>query len=246
MDPTDPRDPADGRRQRLHGPSRAAVPGGATRRPLARLRREDDLLADRRRLPAREGRRRRDAGGLLLRRQPLLHVRARRHAHRRADPLRAGAPDGRPDPARAADRPGRRRRRHAGARRTPTTRSRSTTSRLARRARPDPERRDRADPDRLREALARRRDATSAPPSAGEAAVAKLHFPGLHPDAAAWLIANRSIAAVGIDTASIDYGQSTLFETHRALFADATSRPSRTSPTSIGCPRAAPTSSRCR
>jgi kynurenine formamidase len=53
----------------------------------------------------------------------------------------------------------------------------------------------------------------------GEAAVAKLHFPGLHPDAAAWLIANRSISAIGIDTASIDYGQSKLFESHRALFA---------------------------
>jgi kynurenine formamidase len=52
----------------------------------------------------------------------------------------------------------------------------------------------------------------------GEAAVAKLHFPGLHPDAARWLIANRSVKAVGIDTASIDYGQSSLFETHRALF----------------------------
>jgi kynurenine formamidase len=53
----------------------------------------------------------------------------------------------------------------------------------------------------------------------GQAAVAKLHFPGLHPAAAAWLIANRSIAAIGIDTASIDYGQSTLFESHRTLFA---------------------------
>jgi kynurenine formamidase len=53
----------------------------------------------------------------------------------------------------------------------------------------------------------------------GEAAVARLHFPGLHPDAAAWLIANRSIAAIGIDTASIDYGQSTTFASHRALFA---------------------------
>ena len=52
----------------------------------------------------------------------------------------------------------------------------------------------------------------------GEAAVALLHFPGLHPNLAAWLAANRSVAVVGIDTASIDYGQSTLFETHRALF----------------------------
>ena len=52
----------------------------------------------------------------------------------------------------------------------------------------------------------------------GEGAVAKLHFPGLHPDAAKWLAANRTVKAVGIDTASIDYGQSTLFETHRVLY----------------------------
>ena len=52
----------------------------------------------------------------------------------------------------------------------------------------------------------------------GEGAVAKLHFPGLHPDAAKWLAANREVKAVGIDTASIDYGQSTLFETHRVLY----------------------------
>ena len=52
----------------------------------------------------------------------------------------------------------------------------------------------------------------------GEAAVPKLHFPGLHPDAAKWLVANRSVKAVGIDTASLDYGQSSLFETHRVLY----------------------------
>jgi kynurenine formamidase len=53
----------------------------------------------------------------------------------------------------------------------------------------------------------------------GDAAVAKLHFPGLHPDAAKWIIDNRAVKAVGIDTASIDYGQSTLYETHRTLYA---------------------------
>lgn len=53
----------------------------------------------------------------------------------------------------------------------------------------------------------------------GEAAVAKLHFPGVHPDAARWLVETRHIKAVGLDTASIDYGQSTLFETHRILYA---------------------------
>ena len=52
----------------------------------------------------------------------------------------------------------------------------------------------------------------------GPEAVAKLHFPGLHPDAARWLAKERKIKAVGLDTASIDYGQSTLFESHRILF----------------------------
>ena len=51
----------------------------------------------------------------------------------------------------------------------------------------------------------------------GAEAVKELHFPGLHPDAARWLVENRKINAVGIDTASIDYGQSTLFESHVAL-----------------------------
>ena len=53
----------------------------------------------------------------------------------------------------------------------------------------------------------------------GAPAVAKLHFPGLSPEAARWLTTNRSIKAVGLDTPSIDYGQSTLFETHQILFA---------------------------
>ena len=53
----------------------------------------------------------------------------------------------------------------------------------------------------------------------GADAVAKLHFPGVDPAAAQWLVAQRSIHALGIDTASIDYGQSTLYETHRTLFA---------------------------
>src|SRR5262245_29323125 len=52
----------------------------------------------------------------------------------------------------------------------------------------------------------------------GDAAVAKLHFPGLHPDAAKWLAETRKVKAVGIDTASIDYGQSTMYETHQILY----------------------------
>jgi kynurenine formamidase len=54
----------------------------------------------------------------------------------------------------------------------------------------------------------------------GTEAVKDLHFPGLHPEAAAWLITNRSPKAVGIDTASIDHGQSTLFESHVALMTN--------------------------
>ena len=50
-------------------------------------------------------------------------------------------------------------------------------------------------------------------------AVAELHFPGLHPDAAHWLVADRSINAIGLDTPSIDFGQSTHFESHQILFA---------------------------
>jgi kynurenine formamidase len=53
----------------------------------------------------------------------------------------------------------------------------------------------------------------------GAGAVAKLHFPGLHPDAARWLTLNQSIKAIGLDTPSIDYGQSKLFESHQILFA---------------------------
>lgn len=52
----------------------------------------------------------------------------------------------------------------------------------------------------------------------GASAVPKLHFPGLDPVAARWLTQNRTIKAIGLDTASIDRGQSMLFESHRTLF----------------------------
>jgi len=54
----------------------------------------------------------------------------------------------------------------------------------------------------------------------GPAAVAELHFPGISPEAAQWLVDNRGIVAVGIDTPSIDYGQSKDFRTHVILYAD--------------------------
>ena len=52
----------------------------------------------------------------------------------------------------------------------------------------------------------------------GPDAVAELHFPGLAPGAAQWLVENRRIDAFGIDTPSVDYGQSTDFKTHVILY----------------------------
>lgn len=52
----------------------------------------------------------------------------------------------------------------------------------------------------------------------GEEAVGDLHFPGLSPKAAKWLVEQRAPLAVGIDTPSIDFGQSTNFQTHVTLF----------------------------
>lgn len=53
----------------------------------------------------------------------------------------------------------------------------------------------------------------------GEAGVAKLHFPGLGEGGAALLV-ERGIAAVGIDTPSIDFGQSKDFATHIKLMSN--------------------------
>ncbi len=54
----------------------------------------------------------------------------------------------------------------------------------------------------------------------GKEGVENLHFPGLHPDAAKWLATDRKVKAFGLDTPSIDFGQSKDFMTHRILFAN--------------------------
>lgn len=51
----------------------------------------------------------------------------------------------------------------------------------------------------------------------GPAGVAELRFPGIDSSAARWLSSERRVKAVGIDTPSIDYGQSKTFDTHRIL-----------------------------
>jgi kynurenine formamidase len=52
----------------------------------------------------------------------------------------------------------------------------------------------------------------------GPEAVPDLHFPGIGADAARWLVEKGSIDAIGIDTPSIDYGQSSDFQTHVILY----------------------------
>lgn len=52
----------------------------------------------------------------------------------------------------------------------------------------------------------------------GPEAVPELHFPGLGEEAAQWLVDNRRIDAFGLDTASVDYGQSTDFRAHVVLY----------------------------
>jgi kynurenine formamidase len=46
------------------------------------------------------------------------------------------------------------------------------------------------------------------------------HFPGLSAEAARWLTQNRKVHAVGIDTASIDYGPSQTYDAHQALMIE--------------------------
>ena len=53
----------------------------------------------------------------------------------------------------------------------------------------------------------------------GSEAVSNLQFPGIHPDAAEFLATKRKIKALGLDTPSIDFGGSTLFEAHQVLFS---------------------------
>ncbi len=54
----------------------------------------------------------------------------------------------------------------------------------------------------------------------GSDAIKLLHFPGLSPEAAAWLVKNRNIKSIGLDTPSIDYGQSEYFKSHVILLSE--------------------------
>ena len=52
----------------------------------------------------------------------------------------------------------------------------------------------------------------------GAQGVKALSFPGIHPDTATFIVKNRKIKAIGLDTPSLDYGKSTHFESHVILF----------------------------
>ncbi len=51
----------------------------------------------------------------------------------------------------------------------------------------------------------------------GVDAIPELHFPGIKPETTQWLLNNRKIKALGLDTPSIDFGQSKEFKTHQIL-----------------------------
>jgi kynurenine formamidase len=54
----------------------------------------------------------------------------------------------------------------------------------------------------------------------GQEAIPGLHFPGISKEACQWLVDSKVIKAVGIDTPSLDYGQSIDFLAHRILLGN--------------------------
>jgi kynurenine formamidase len=54
----------------------------------------------------------------------------------------------------------------------------------------------------------------------GVEGISELHFPGIAPETTQWLVSKRKIKALGIDTPSMDYGQSKDFKTHQILLGE--------------------------
>ena len=65
-----------------------------------------------------------------------------------------------------------------------------------------------------------------------------MQFPGFSGAATQWLLDERKIGGIGVDTLSLDNGPSQSFASHLAVLG-ATASGSRTSPTSTSCRRAA-------
>ena len=53
----------------------------------------------------------------------------------------------------------------------------------------------------------------------GAEALPLLHFPGIHPDTAKLLVDQRAVKAVGLDTASLDHGQTDDYRSHQIFAA---------------------------
>jgi kynurenine formamidase len=51
---------------------------------------------------------------------------------------------------------------------------------------------------------------------AGKDAQGVLHFPGFHPEATDWLMQERRVRGMAVDTLSLDFGASKDFKTHYA------------------------------
>ena len=58
------------------------------------------------------------------------------------------------------------------------------------------------------------RYATDAAKFTGKDAAGVFHFPGFDPDASAWLLKERQVAGIAVDTLSLDHGPSKDFRTH--------------------------------
>jgi kynurenine formamidase len=57
---------------------------------------------------------------------------------------------------------------------------------------------------------------TNAAKFVGKDAAGVMHFPGVHPEATAWLLKQRRVAGLAVDTLSLDHGPSKDFKTHYA------------------------------
>jgi kynurenine formamidase len=53
----------------------------------------------------------------------------------------------------------------------------------------------------------------------GKEAIPELHFPGFSPESVEFLLDERNITGIGLDTPSIDHGQSKDFKVHQILFS---------------------------
>ena len=142
-------------------------------------------------------------GGLVLRRELAVHARARRDAPRCADPLRQGREDDRSDPAPTADRAGGGdRRRREGRRRSRLPPVHGRRPQLGEAAR------DASPPGAivlLRTGWGKRwpdRKQYLGDDTPGDAS--KLHFPSYGKESAEYLVGQRHVGALGLDTASID------------------------------------------